>query len=297
MKKIISMLLAISMALALCACGEKKICDFCGKKYSGNTYNLTAFGRGYVCKDCYDILWGHGGSSMNSSSDTTRKLPKACITDSEFKEKIAPSYSDNSQIVRSINASTPTPTVETQVLNHSWTSGETVDFVEAIVSVYYETYIDISYIKQRVYWSAPDSWELATGDKKVTKRIYDFSPLNGTWTGSYETYNNFRPKIATYTFEISNAGKIELSGDEDSGSTTMTVAHNINDTFKEENAEFNYGYYFPQGEMPLVLKSNKFKATLPVDSKKGSYSFSLHIFEDSVVYSGFDKTSLTLTRM
>ena len=286
MKKIISMLLAILMVLTLCSCGKKKICDFCGEEYSGNTYNLNVFGRGYVCKNCYDILCGRAGASMDTGSDTIENLPKACISDAKFGELIESSYSTDSLIVIS---PTPTPTIETQILSHSWVSGETYDLVEAIVSEYYETYIDISYIKQGVYWYG-DSWELERSNE-VTKRIYDFSPLNGTWTGSYRTNHNFRPEIAVYTFEISNAGKIELSGNDDSGSTTITVAHNINDTFKDANTSL----YFSQGEMPLVLKYREFVGTLPVEGSPVD-SFKLKIFKDSIEYSGIDIRSLTLKR-
>lgn len=74
-KRIIALLLAILMALTLCACAEKKVCDFCGEEYTGKTYDLSAFGRGYVCKNCYNILFGRAGANTGASSDTVESLP------------------------------------------------------------------------------------------------------------------------------------------------------------------------------------------------------------------------------
>lgn len=57
MKKIwITVLLTIAMLFSS-ACA-KIDCDFCGKAISGKAYDLSGWGRGIVCKDCYDRLWG-----------------------------------------------------------------------------------------------------------------------------------------------------------------------------------------------------------------------------------------------
>lgn len=53
-----ALVLAICMLFA--ACKAQFQCDFCGKNSSGEKYDLTNLGRGYVCEGCYDLLWGRG---------------------------------------------------------------------------------------------------------------------------------------------------------------------------------------------------------------------------------------------
>lgn len=61
---IIALLLLAILASMLCsACSAKFTCDFCGQKCSGKQYDLTSWGRGYVCKECYNILWGRAGEN------------------------------------------------------------------------------------------------------------------------------------------------------------------------------------------------------------------------------------------
>ena len=57
------LLLAILASMLFSACSAKFTCDFCGQKYSGKQYGLTSWGRGYVCKECYNILWGRAGNN------------------------------------------------------------------------------------------------------------------------------------------------------------------------------------------------------------------------------------------
>lgn len=57
------LVLAILASMLLSACSAKFTCDFCGQKRSGKQYDLTNWGRRYVCSECYNILWGRSGSN------------------------------------------------------------------------------------------------------------------------------------------------------------------------------------------------------------------------------------------
>lgn len=52
--------LVLLLGTLLSACSPAFTCDFCNKKCRGEKYNLTGWGRGYVCETCYDHLWGRG---------------------------------------------------------------------------------------------------------------------------------------------------------------------------------------------------------------------------------------------
>ena len=53
MKKIITLLCVLAMALSLVACGEKFHCDFCEKDKSGTKYTTEILGEEITyCKDC-----------------------------------------------------------------------------------------------------------------------------------------------------------------------------------------------------------------------------------------------------
>jgi len=52
MKKIISLVCVLALALSLAACG-KFTCENCGEKKSGKQYTVEVFGeKAKVCKDC-----------------------------------------------------------------------------------------------------------------------------------------------------------------------------------------------------------------------------------------------------
>lgn len=60
MKKIISLVLVAVMLLTLCfalaSCGEKAVCDTCGKEFRAKDDNIKGmFGKNvYVCNDCLE---------------------------------------------------------------------------------------------------------------------------------------------------------------------------------------------------------------------------------------------------
>ena len=54
----------VALILMICilftACKSKFTCDLCGMNSRGEKYDMTSWGRGYVCEDCYNYLWGRG---------------------------------------------------------------------------------------------------------------------------------------------------------------------------------------------------------------------------------------------
>jgi len=56
---LIVLMLALASAV-LCACSKSFECDLCGLNSKGNSYNLSGWGYGYVCEECYDMLCGRG---------------------------------------------------------------------------------------------------------------------------------------------------------------------------------------------------------------------------------------------
>lgn len=60
--KLLIFTLIMLFYISLTACKSYFTCDFCGNKSSGEKYDLTNWGRGYVCEDCYDYLWGRDRS-------------------------------------------------------------------------------------------------------------------------------------------------------------------------------------------------------------------------------------------
>lgn len=57
-RNLIAIVLALFMLLS--ACGSRFTCDLCNRNCRGEKYDLTGWGRGYVCETCYDRLWGRG---------------------------------------------------------------------------------------------------------------------------------------------------------------------------------------------------------------------------------------------
>lgn len=52
--------LVLLLGTLLSACSPAFTCDLCNRKSRGKQYNLTGWGRGYVCETCYDSLCGRG---------------------------------------------------------------------------------------------------------------------------------------------------------------------------------------------------------------------------------------------
>ena len=57
--------LILTLSLALCAYSAKFTCDLCKNTSRGKKYDLTFVGRGYVCEDCYDWLYGQSHRNKN----------------------------------------------------------------------------------------------------------------------------------------------------------------------------------------------------------------------------------------
>lgn len=58
--RIAMIVLVVMICTLLAACKSQFTCDLCCQKSSGEKYDMTNWGRGYVCEDCYDYLWGRG---------------------------------------------------------------------------------------------------------------------------------------------------------------------------------------------------------------------------------------------
>ncbi len=57
MKKLAAIVLAVVLALALCACGKTYTCRECGKSTTKAYYAVTASVDDVLCEDCARIYW------------------------------------------------------------------------------------------------------------------------------------------------------------------------------------------------------------------------------------------------
>lgn len=195
-------------------------------------YNITEESERSQVVLTLELHWSRydqGWELTNSEVLDYNVSPFAGPDDAEIRSNIDGIFEDMMSIPYASEANAWT----TDVLSHSWKTGDVSDSASVHIVVQFNIYQKIIDGSVNMRWDSSDEvWRgdnsYLTSSLMIDTVTYDFSQLNGVWQGVYSHDTTYLADNLPYQITLSNCGTITNTGDSFT-EASVRVEHEFND--------------------------------------------------------------------